>query len=63
MKIEDTETFHTAVSEWIEVMTEKEPAGIKNLNKAIKRDDAVKVRTFMMTEKVKIYFRILNILI
>jgi len=51
VKIEDTETFHTAVSEWIEVMTEKEPAGIKNLNKAIKRDDAVKVRTFMMTEK------------
>ena len=58
VKIEDTETFHTAVSEWIEVMTEKEPAGIKNLNKAIKRDDAVKVRTFMMTEKVRIYFRI-----
>ena len=61
VKIEDIETFHTAVSEWIEVMTEKEPAGIKNLNKAIKRDDAVKVRTFMMTEKVRIYFLKLNI--
>ena len=52
VKIEDTETFNTAVSDWIEVTTEKEPAGIKNLNKAIKRDDAVKVRIFLTTEKV-----------
>ena len=36
----------------ISVTTEKEPAGIKSLNKAIKRDDAVKVRLIMMNEKV-----------
>ena len=42
----------SALSEWISVTTDKEPAGVLHLNKAIKRDDAVKVRTMLMTEKV-----------
>lgn len=41
----------SALSEWISVTTDKEPAGVLHLNKAIKRDDAVKVRTMLMTEK------------
>jgi len=37
-------------SDWISITTNKEPFSIALLNKAVKRDDGVKVRTILMTE-------------
>jgi len=38
-------------SEWLQIVTKKPPVGVGDLNKAIKRDDAVKLRTILTIEK------------
>lgn len=53
VELNGTTTF--AESEWMTVTTEKQPIGIMNLNKAIKRDDAVKVRLMLTSEKVPLF--------
>ena len=39
-------------TEWLTVTTNKEPFSIALLNSAVKRDDGIKVRTILTTEKV-----------